>query len=57
MDAACLLKKEGNEITHIFTKVGGRKIELLKHIFALYGIPLILSEMLYLLCLLYAIAR
>ena len=40
-------KKRGMKSMHIFIKVGeikGRKIKLLKHVFALYSLPIIFSK-------------
>ena len=45
---AVALKKQGMKSMHIFIKVGGeikgRKIKLLKHVFALYSLPIIFSK-------------
>jgi len=45
IDAACVLKKTGNEKHAYFHKSGGkikeRKIKLIKHVFALYSLPVI----------------
>ena len=47
IDAACILEKRGTKSIHIFKKVGGRlrgERLLLKHIFALYSLPIIVSK-------------
>jgi len=49
IDSACVLEKMGNEKHAYFYKswgkIRGRKIKLLKHVFALYSLPIILSKM------------
>jgi len=47
IDAACILEKCGMKGMHIFIKVGeikGRKIKLLKHVFALHSLLIIFSK-------------
>jgi len=44
IDSACVLEKKGTKNMYIFIKVGeikGRRIKLLKQIFALYSLPII----------------
>jgi len=45
MDAACVLEKTGTKIIHNnFMKGGGNKINLIKHMFVLYGFISVLSD-------------
>jgi len=48
IDSACILEKKGNENHAYFHKswgkIRGRKIKLLKHVFALYCLPVIFSK-------------
>jgi len=49
IDSACVLEKNGEQKNvHIFIKIDGkikgRKIKLLKHVFALYSLPIIFSK-------------